>query len=60
MKQENNRLLILLILILLLFDTIGAHLYSKITMLIIIIILINNLETNIPPTYNNINEEIEL
>lgn len=57
MKLENYIILILLIL---LFDTLGAHMYSKITMLITIIYMIHNLKNDsINTKYNiiNLNEE---
>jgi len=52
---------ILLLSLSLFFDTIGAHLYSKMTILITIIIMINNLKA-CESQYNiiNVNEDIEL
>ncbi len=52
---------ILLLSLSLFFDTIGAHLYSKMTILITIIIMINNLKAD-ENQYNiiNTNEDIEL
>jgi len=53
--------ILLLLSLSLFFDTIGAHLYSKMTILITIIIMINNLKAG-EPQYNiiNVNEDIEL
>jgi hypothetical protein len=53
MKPEKYY--VILILLVLFFDIIGAHLYSKITMLILMIVIINNLESN-----NKIYDNIEL
>ena len=61
LKIMNLYNYILLLLLSLFFDTIGAHLYSKMTILITIIIMINNLKAG-EPQYNiiNVNEDIEL
>ena len=61
LKIMNLYNYILLLSFSLFFDTIGAHLYSKMTILITIIIMINNLKAG-EPQYNiiNVNEDIEL
>ncbi len=61
LKIMNLYNYILLLSFSLFFDTIGAHLYSKMTILITIIIMINNLKAD-ENQYNiiNTNEDIEL
>ncbi len=61
LKIMNLYNYILLLSLSLFFDTIGAHLYSKMTILITIIIMINNLKAD-ENQYNiiNTNEDIEL
>ena len=61
LKIMNLYNYILLLSFSLFFDTIGAHLYSKMTILITIIIMINNLKAD-ETQYNiiNTNEDIEL
>ena len=54
---EHSSKLIILFIVIILFDTIGAHLYSKFTMLLLIIILVNNLKLSTTDTrYGNIIE----
>ena len=61
LKIMNLYNYILLLSLSLFFDTIGMHLYSKMTILITIIIMINNLKAD-ENQYNiiNTNEDIEL
>lgn len=53
MEVTNNY--IKLILLVLFFDIIGAHLYSKITILVLIVVVLNNLEPS-----NKAYEPVEL